>query len=355
MTARLWFLAILRASLLTIATVLVVFSIAGLALGASTAHNQYPVPFWQYPGPWVDWHTYVNAFDRMAGGAGIYAPEQLTGPYELTHTVLIGYAYPPASVLLFAPFLSYPFGLVAWLTLNLGLLLTAMWALISRAWPTHRAVVFAVALGGLAFYDPFRDGMISANVNVGIAGLIGWIAYGLRPGAAGILGSLGAIVKVFSGVVTLATPVQKRRSIVIAAVATVAVGVITLPIVGAQSWVDFVRALSSAQPDCSGFNISIACELAPSIGSGAGSLVGIAVGALAALALLAVREPFWMACLAAVAVMAPANNLHLSYWTIAYVLMVAAFAEVERLRRSRLAVAPNRRDSDLALLANRSM
>jgi hypothetical protein len=348
MTTRLWVLAIVRASLLTIAALLVTFSITGLALAASRAHSQYPIPGWQDPGPWVDWRTYVSAFDRMASGAGIYAPEQLTGPYELTHTVLIGYSYPPASVLLFAPFLSYPFGLVAWLTLNLGLMLTAMWALISRAWPTHREVIFAVALGALAFYPPFRDGMVSANVNVGIAGLIGWIAYGLRPGAAGALGSLAAVTKVFSGVVALATPIQKRRSIVVGVVVTAAVCLITLPIVGAQSWADFARALSSARPDCSGFNISIACQLEPSIGSGPGTLVGIAIGALAALILLAVREPFWMACLAAVAVMAPASNLHLSYWTIAYVLVVANFAEVERLRRSRRSPA-SEADSNLAM------
>src|SRR5438105_1983906 len=101
---------------------------------------------WVRPGPWVDWQTYVNAFVRASHGSGIYAPPQLSGSYLLTRMVLIGYAYPPASVPFFWIFANYPFGLAAWLTLNVGLLLTALWALISRAWPRYRLVLFALVI-----------------------------------------------------------------------------------------------------------------------------------------------------------------------------------------------------------------
>ena len=73
-----------------------------------------------------------DRLDRMVSGLGIYAPAQLAGSsYNLTHVVLTGYAYPPASVPFYALVASYPIGLAAWLTLNLGLLLAALWAIIT--------------------------------------------------------------------------------------------------------------------------------------------------------------------------------------------------------------------------------
>ena len=38
------------------------------------------------------------------------------------------------SVPLLIPFQGYPLGLAAWITVNLGALLTALWAIVSRAW-----------------------------------------------------------------------------------------------------------------------------------------------------------------------------------------------------------------------------
>lgn len=283
-----------------------------------------------YPGPFVDWRTYENAFERLMSGGSIYAADQLTGAYRLTDMLLKGYAYPPASVPLFGIFQGYPIGLGAWLTLNLGLLLTALWALVSHGFPRYRVLAYTLAVMGLAILGPFIDGVVAANVNVGLAGIIGWIAVGARARWTGVLGGLGAVVKLFPGATALATSGDKLRSVAIAVAISLSLVLVTLPLVGIGAWVDFVKALTSATPDCTGFNSSIACNLAPSIGYGPGSVVGIAVGGLAALALTVVRQPFMMAGLAAIAVMAPANNLHYHYWTIFYVLVIASIVEAVR-------------------------
>ena len=237
--------------------------------------------------------------------------------------LLIGYAYPPASVPLLIPFQGYPFGLALWITLNVGALLTALWAIVSRAWPTYRLLAFALALAGLAMFPPFLAGLIAMSTNVGLAGAIGWVAVGLTARQAGVLGGVLGILKVFAGALTFGSPDGKTRAFATAIVVTVAVALVTLPIVGPQSWLDFGTALTAAEPDCSGFNVSIACTLGPTIGLGWGSLVGVIIGGLAVLGMLACRQPYLLSVLAAVAVMAPANNLHIHYWTIGYVLVVA--------------------------------
>jgi hypothetical protein len=288
-----------------------------------------------WPGPFVDWRTYENAAIRLLVGAPIYAPQQLAGPYHLTEVLLIGYAYPPASVPLMIPFQGYPFGLAAWMTVNLGALLTALWAIVSRAWPTYRLLAFALALAGLAMFPPFLAGMIAMSTNIGLAGAIGWVAVGLTARQAGVLGGVLGVLKVFAGAVTFASTDGKTRALATAAAVAGAIALVTLPVVGVGSWLDFGSALIRAVPDCSGFNVSIACTLGPAIGLEWGSIVGIVVGGLAVLAMLAVRQPYPLSVLAAIAVMAPANNLHIHYWTIGYVVVVASFARLTELARQR--------------------
>lgn len=295
-----------------------------------------------WPGPFVDWRTYENAAARLLAGGPIYAPQQLTGPYHLTEVLLDGYAYPPASVPLLIPFQGYPLGLAAWITVDLGALLTALWAIVSRAWPAYRLLAFAIALAGLAMFPPFLAGLIAMSTNIGLAGAIGWVAVGLTARQAGVLGGVLAILKVFAGAVTFGAVDGKGRAVVIAATVAGVLTILTLPMVGLGSWQDFGTALTRAVPDCSGFNVSIACTLGPAVGLEWGSIIGIAVGGLAVLAMLAVRQPYVLSVLAAVAVMAPANNLHIHYWTIGYVVVVASFARLTDLaRQRRAALAPS--------------
>jgi hypothetical protein len=301
-------------------------------------HAIQGIVFW--PGPFVDWRTYENAVARLSAGGSIYAPDQLAGPYRLTKMLLVGYAYPPATVPLLVPFVGYPFGLAAWITLNLGLLLTALWTMVSRTWPTRRAAAFSVTLVALALYAPFQDGMIAMNVNIGLAGVIGWVSVGLGDRVAGVLGGVLAIVKVFAGAIALATTGSKVRAVGWAVATAIALALVTLPVVGIQSWSDFLIALTGSVPDCRGFNSSIACQLQPWVGMSVGTLVGIAIGAMAAAGLLMTRQPFLMCVLASVVVMAPANNMHFHYWTIGFVVALAALARLSDLRAAR----PARRD-----------
>ena len=295
-----------------------------------------------WPGPFVDWRTYENAVARLLAGGPIYAPQQLSGPYHLTDMLLVGYAYPPASVPLMIPFQGYPFGLAAWITVNLGALLTALWAIASRAWPAYRLLAFALALAGLAMFPPFLAGMIAMSTNIGLAGAIGWVAVGLTARQAGVAGGVLAVLKVFAGSVTFGSPERKTTAFLTAVAVVAALALVTLPIVGPGSWLDFGTALIGAVPDCSGFNVSIACTLGGTIGLGLGSLVGILVGGLAVAGMLVCRQPYLLSILAAIAVMAPANNLHIHYWTIGYVLVVASLARLTVLARARTpATAPS--------------
>jgi len=282
-----------------------------------------------YPGAFVDWRTYEAAFDRLASGASIYAPQQLSGPYHLPDVVLIGYAYPPPSVLLFGLLHSDPFGLIAWLTLNLGLLFTALWAICTRDFGAWRTPAFAFVLAGLITFEPFISGVVAANPNIGLAGVVGWTYIGLGPRRAGIIGALSAILKVFAGAAALAVRERKVLAVGTATVVTIAVTVVTLPIVGIQSWFDFVHALTGAQPECSASNLSIACDLQPWLGA-AGSVAGLTIGTIAAVALAIVRQPLLMAALLTIVIMAPANNLHQHYWIIPYVVVVAAVGTIAR-------------------------
>ena len=127
-----------------------------------------------------------------------------------------------------------------------------------------------------------------------------------------------------------------RRAIGIGVLATAALCLATLPIVGLGSWRDLVRELSAAVPDCYPWNLSIACALGSSVGITVGTWVGLIVGGLAALALLVVRDRFWMALLAAIAIMAPVTNLHLHYWVVLPVLLIAGLGRYQELRRARL-------------------
>jgi hypothetical protein len=196
----------------------------------------------------------------MLASQPIYAAAQVSGPYRLTDVVLIGYAYPPPSVVAFLPFASYPVGLALFLTVNLGLLFTAVWAIVSRAWPAYRLPIFAVVLAVLARNAAFIDGVLAANVNVGLAGVIGWVALGSTSRIAGVVGGVAALVKVFPGVVALSERRKLRGALVATGVVAI-ISIATLPFVGVGSWLDFARSLLNARPDCSAHGQSIACTL----------------------------------------------------------------------------------------------
>ena len=284
----------------------------------------------------ADWLTYVHAAERLLAGVPIYPPEQLSGPYVLPNVTLFGYAYPPSSVPLFIPFVSYPVGLVAWLTLNVGLLITGLYAVIGRELGRVRPLVFAPVLLGLALHRGFADGVAFGNASVGLAGLFAWcwvIGRGRTP--VGFLAGLGATIKLVPGTVVFwSTPQTFPRALLTTLAVCAALFLLTLPMVGIQSWVDYVQALSYSEPACGvDFPVSVACTLQPVLGIGAAKLAGIALALVAGGLAVAVRAPLLSFALVVVAWIAPVTDLHFHYLLVVYVLAVVAYAKLLGRRR----------------------
>lgn len=286
----------------------------------------------------ADWLTYVHAVERVLGGVPLYPQAQLSGTYVLPNATLIGYAYPPSSVPLFIPFISYPVGLVAWLTLNVGALVTGLYAILHRELGRVRPLEFALVLFGLAVQRGFAEGVAFGNASVGLAGLLAWcwvIGRGRTP--IGALAALGGTVKLVPGsVVFWANRETFPRGLVTALAVAAALAVITLPVVGIQSWLDYARALSYSEPACGvEFPVSLACVLKPLIDIGPAKLAGIALAlAAGSLAVLA-RSQVVAFALVVAAWLAPVTDLHHHYLLVVYVLAVAACATWVRARRDR--------------------
>ena len=282
-------------------------------------------------GEWfIDWATYSRAAGRLFGGQPIYPAEQLHGPYSLIAMSGYGYAYPPASVVLMTPFAPAVIGLLLWEILIVGLFLSALWAIVGKGFPDQRLQAFGIALLGTAFFYPAMQGFVAGNVNMATAGLLGWAWVGLpRPGiASGIFG----VLKVFPASVAV---LYGWRATAVAALTMGAIFIVTLPIVGVDSWRDFSVAIRDSVPNCpfSVTNLSFACLAEPAIGLAAAKVLGlILAGALVLVA--AVAGPTLIGIIAvAGAIMVPATDLHLHYWTMALVILVIAAARIARMRR----------------------
>ena len=293
----------------------------------------------------ADWATYVHTVNRMLSGAPIYAPEQLSGTYVLVGVTLFGYAYLPSSVPLFLPFITYPIGLVLWLTLNVGLLLTGLYAILRRELGRPEPLAFAVVLLTLAFIRGFTDGVSFGNASVGLAGLFAWSwVIGRGKTLGGALAGLGATIKLVPGALIFwATPGTFLRVIGAELAVGIALAILTLPLVGIQSWSDYLRALSLSEPACAVDSTpnSVACMLKPALGIAGAKLAGIVIAALAGVLAVVVRSSLVSFALIAVAWLAPVTDLHFHYYLVAYVVAVVAIARwVGRRRGSMVSVTP---------------
>jgi hypothetical protein len=286
----------------------------------------------------ADWLTYVHAVERVMSGEPIYPPEQLSGPYVLPNVTLFGYAYPPSSVPMFLPFVSYPGGLVAWLTLNVGMLVTGLYAALRREFGHVRPLEFAFVLLGLASVRGFAEGVAFGNASVGLAGLLAWCwALGRGRTSIGVLSGLGGTIKLVPGTVVFWSTRETFPRVLLSALAVGgALFVLTLPVVGIESWFDYVRALSFSEPAC-GVDAprSVACTLQPIVGIGPAKLAGIAFALVAGgLAVLA-RAPLLSFALVVVAWLAPVTDLHYHYLLVVYVLAVVVAVSWLGARRNR--------------------
>jgi hypothetical protein len=110
---------------------------------------------------------------------------------------------------------------------------------------------------------------------------------------------------------------------------------ITLPIVGLESWPAYLRVIRDGQPVCpnSILNASIACTLEPALSLRGGQVVGLVV-AVGLVAIGAILGPTLLGTAAiSAAIMAPAVDLHLHYWSFAFIALFIAVARIARRRR----------------------
>jgi hypothetical protein len=291
----------------------------------------------------ADWLTYVHAVERVLAGVPIYPAEQLSGPYILVSATLIGYAYPPSSVPLFIPFASYPVGLLAWLTLNVGLLVTGLCAILRRELGRVRPLEFALVLFGLAFLRGFAEGVAFGNASVGVAGLLAWCwVIGRGRPQVGLLAGLGATIKLVPGAAVFWATRETFPRVVLTVLAVGgALFVLTLPLVGIQSWFDYAKALSFSIPAC-GVEppTSIACNLQPYVGPGTAKLGGIGLALVAGLLAVVARPPLLSFALVVIAWLSPVTDLHSHYLLVVYVLAVVTCATWVRGRRGLVPTDP---------------
>jgi len=289
-----------------------------------------------------DWRTYANAVDRWLAGEPIYARVQVTGPYELRDTLLTGFTYPPAAVPLFLPFAAGTAGLIGWITLNLGAFILGLVAILRH----ELGGVEPLALGGTllaaAAFPPFSNAVVSGNLNLGIAGLLAWLWVIRADRLAAALVGIGAMLKIFPGL--LAAWAARRggwRDFGIAAGCALFVIIITLPLVGVSSWVDFGHVLRNAQPECSTQSVSIACGLGGPLGATPARLVGIAVSLVLVAVAIRAPSPFVAYAALAGALLAPVVDMHPHYWLFAWVVAFVGVARVvgRRMRRKVAAAA----------------
>ena len=225
----------------------IVFVAVAVATDPSWARPHHGVPM-------ADWRHYALSWLRVTEGGPLYAPIQYSGtPYQLPSVLNTGWAYPPPAILLFAPFAAWPAGWIAWTVVNLGLLLTGLWAIIRG----HRysSLAFAGVLVGLGLWQPFRNAAALGNADVGVAGLMAWAWVG-RPW---IAGAIGGSVKIVPGAFFLYGLRDGWRSIVPGVLVGVGLCVAALPLTGLDAWWQYGVALANATYPCGGENMSIAC------------------------------------------------------------------------------------------------
>jgi hypothetical protein len=278
----------------------------------------------------VDWTTYANAVDRFVSGHGLYAPQQLAGPYFLPDVVRIGYAYPPPSILLFAPFVSYPAGLIAWIVLNVGLVVTGLLAIVRKELGQVSPIAAAVILAGLALYVPFTEGVAAGNVNVALAGLFAWAwVIGRSKPIQGVLAGGAAVIKVVPGALVFWSDRRTFvRAAIIAAATAAAISVAALPLTGVHAWSDFLTALRDSQPNCSGQGVhaSLACLIAPLTSPDAARWIVLGIALAAGIGALFATTDTVAFALVVLASVAPATDGHSHSLLVLFVLLVVLCA-----------------------------
>lgn len=276
-----------------------------------------------------DWRTYANAVDRWLLGEPIYGRIQVAGPHELRDSLLTGFSYPPAAVPLFLPFAAGTGGLIAWISVNAGVFLLGLVAVLRHELGDVRPITMGMALLGAAAFPPFSNAVVSGNLNLGIAGMLAWVWVIRADRTLAAIAGIGALLKIFPGLF-VAWPARRDgwQSLGIAVGTTLVIVILTLPFVGIGSWIDFGSALQNAQPECSPQSYSIPCALDGLVGPRPARLVAVAVALVLVSVVVRARSAFVAYAALAGALLAPVVDMHPHYWLFPWIV---AFVGVARL------------------------
>ena len=210
----------------------------------------------------IDWRFYELTANRFLAGQSLYVPRQLAGPFVASDLGINLYLYAPPTVLFLLPFL--PIGWLSWTAINAIVFVTGIAAMARRDFGRHWVIAAAIALSIIAVGQPYIEAVVVGNVNLGLAGLFAWAwASRGRVGTSGVIAAAGALVKVHPiSLVALNPRGSIPRALAAALAVLVGVALVTLPIVGIQSWFDYVTAFSNLRPECGVGSHAPACALA---------------------------------------------------------------------------------------------
>lgn len=282
-----------------------------------------------------DFMTYAAGARRLAAGVPLYPAFQLDGPYDLGHAAWgAGYVYPPSAALLSLPFAAFSdlVGFALFTAISGLALAIVVFEIARREGLTDRAAVL-VAVAVLAS-GPALDSLATGNVNSLVAAGLG--AMWLAPRWSGYLSVLGALVKLFP-ILGLVWTLRLRQPVLRPLVLGVAVGVVSIVVVGPGAWLDFVTSTLNARS--SGWLIPQPPRhlLEPILGPAVASLVSYALTGLLVLATYRVRSHHVAFFLLSVALILPAPDWYMHYWLVPLVGAVPWIAKTLAGRRAPVA------------------
>jgi Glycosyltransferase family 87 len=263
--------------------------------------------------------TYLAALHRFEAGEPLYTALQ-RGQYVLTDASWgAGFVYPPTALPILAPIAWV--GTDLWRVANWVVLLAATLAIVRHERGGLSVLSVLVAATYLA-YNPF---VWSAWTNAQVTPLlIGVMVLGyLYPRLAGVAGTVGALVKVYPGVMWLwALRFGGWRALATGVVTLIGLLAITWPVFG-SAWPGFFLAVSNGVPSCDvGLPDSIRCV----VGEGFGQMAAFVSGGLVVGLGLGLRSrQLGFACLC-FGTMLSAPDLNSAYWLLPVIGIVPAVA-----------------------------
>ncbi len=182
-----------------------------------------------------DYQAYLTAAQRLLSGEPLYDRSiDVAGPFAI-------YLYPPPFAVAFVPFalLSPAAGLWIWIALCVAMTVVAIAILPTRA-SVRWTVLLLAGLDWPAVYA-IKLGQVGPLLLLGFA--VGWRL--LRSEAAlGAVGAGGALVKVQPGLLFGWALLTGRWRMIVAGLAAGALAVVvSLPVVGLGSWLDYAQTL----------------------------------------------------------------------------------------------------------------